>query len=64
MIAKATNSIFFKQKYPAHSPNITTLHHAQFGEFGSPSTMVTIGRAESAPHRGKEDILKAEGDKG
>ena len=55
--------IFFKQKYPAHVPNITALHHAQFGEYGSLSTMVTIGGVESAPPlpRGKEDILKAAG---
>ena len=48
---KGSNNIdfFVKQKYPAHVPNITTLHHAQFGEYGSPSTMVTIGGAESAP---------------
>ena len=47
-----------------HVPNITALHHAQFGECGSPSTMVTIGGAESSPPlppRGKEDILKAVG---
>ena len=37
------------------------MHHAQFKEYGSPSTMVTIGGAESAPPRGKEDILKAVG---
>ena len=38
------------------------MHHAQFGEYGSPSTMVTIGGVESAPPpHGKEDILKAVG---
>ena len=46
---KATNLIFLRQKYPAHVPNITALHHAQFGEYSSPSTMVTIGGGESAP---------------
>ena len=53
----ATNSIFLRQKFPAHVPSITALHHAQFGEYGSPSTVVTIGGAESALPRGKEDIL-------
>ena len=48
-------------KDPAHVSNITALHHAQFSEYSSPSTMVTISGAESAPPRGKEDILKAVG---
>ena len=42
-----------KQEYPVHVSNITTLHNAQFSEYGSASTIVTIG--------GKEDILKAVG---
>ena len=50
-----------KLKYPVHVPNITALHNAQFGEYGSSSTMVTIGGAESAAPCGKEDILKAVG---
>ena len=32
-----------------------------FSEYGSASTMVTIVGVESAPSRGKEDILKAVG---
>ena len=60
-IAEATNSIFLRQKYPAHAPNITALHHAQFGEYGSPSTMVTIGGVESAWERRH---FKGRGDKG
>ena len=57
------NSIYFRQEYPAHVPNITALHHAQFGEYGSPSIMVTIGETESAPpwERGH---FKGHGDKG
>ena len=58
-IAKATNPIFLKLKYPAHVPNITALHDAQF-------TMVTVvGRNQPPPPPlpplGKEDILKAVG---
>ena len=45
-MAKAINSMFLKQKYQAHVFNITALHHAQFGEYGSPPTLVTIGGAE------------------
>ena len=55
------NPISLKQKYPGHVPNITDLHNAQFGEYGSACTMVIIGGAESALHGGKEDILKAVG---
>ena len=37
------------------------MHDAQFGEYGSPSTMVImVGRTPPPPH-GKEDILKAMG---
>ena len=49
-------SNFFRLKYPVHAPNIFALHFAQFCEYGSAYTLVTIGVAESA-----EDILKAVG---
>ena len=60
--AKAKNSIFFRKEYPAHVPNITALHHAQFDEYGSPFTMVTIGGAESP--RSERRHFKGRGDKG
>ena len=58
----AINPFHFKLKYPVHVPDITALHNAQFGEYGSASTMVTTaGQNPSPPPRGKEDILKAVG---
>ena len=47
-----------------HVPNITALHHAKFGEYGSLSTMVTVGGAESTPHPPWErGHFKGRGDK-
>ena len=49
-IAKAINPIILKLTYPEHVPNITALHDAQFGEYGSPSTMVTmVGQNPPSP---------------
>ena len=62
-IAEATNLIFLKQKYPAHISNIIALHHAQFGEYSSPSTMVTVVGAESASPWERRHF-KGRGDKG
>ena len=46
------------QKYSAHFSNITALHYAQFGKYGSLYDMGAIQQAESTPHE-KEDILEA-----
>ena len=59
--SQSYKSNFLKIKYPTYVPNITALHNAQLAEYGSASTMVTIGKAESAPPPAKEDISKAVG---
>ena len=58
-------SNFFRLKYPAHVPNFTALHDAQFGEYGIPHYYGYCSGAESAPTPQppceKDDILKAMG---
>ena len=48
------------QKHQAQVSNITAFHQAQFGEYGSLSTIVIVVGANRSPP-GKEDILEAVG---
>ena len=41
--------MFLKLKYPGYVPNFTAFHDAQFGEYSSAFTMVTIALVGRIP---------------